>query len=537
MSSYDINRRPWWLPNRGIVDRYVRDASSLLASGDHSDGVSAALSLLDAAIAISPRHELALELKARCLLHLRRFQDVADMLLHHLPSYKLQISQESVDYSDEEASSEQGTKLLPSDGGGDGDGGEIMVKCISFKDLKRKVMASFSRGSEDGEELRWRYLALGQACSHLGLMEDALLLLQAGKRLSAAAFRRQCVRRADDRLPPSEPRESGILSGEPKSVSRLLSHVKQLLRRRAAAIAAADAGAYTEAARLFSKILDSRRGGGPQGFMADCYVRRAAVYTAVGRVADAIADCSRAVVLNSASIRALSMRANLLESLRLLPDCLRDLERLRLLYHAILRDRKLAGPVWKRQPIPYSEVAKDSPALTEKIEELRRRLDNNSADDVDYWLLMGVTRRCSRPELERAHLVLSLRHRPDRSASFVDRCEFVNGRDAEAARDQARVAALALYRLVQRGYSTLIASVLDETAAERQRQMATAVAIARAIPIQIETIFAGDGLDNGGRLPAEMKAAAAFSGGFCRELSAVQNLMSPVRFFNTPIPG
>lgn len=535
MSSSDINRRPWWLLNRGVVDRYVRDASSLLASGYHSDGVSAALSLLDAAIAISPRHELALELKARCLLHLRRFQDVADMLLHHLPSYKLQISQEPVDYSDDEASSEQGTKLLPSDG--EGDGGEIMVKCISLKDLKRKVMASFSRGSEDGEELRWRYLALGQACSHLGLMEDALLLLQAGKRLSAAAFRRQCVRRADDRLPPSEMSESGILSGEPRSVSRLLSHVKQLLRRRAAAIAAADAGAYTEAARLFSKILDSRRGGGPQGFMADCYVRRAAVYTAVGRVADAIADCSRAVVLNSASIRALSMRANLLESLRLLPDCLRDLERLRLLYHAILRDRKLAGPAWKRQPIPYSEVAKDSPALTVKIEELRRRLGNNSADDVDYCLLMGVARRCSRSELERAHLVLSLRHRPDRSARFVDRCEFVDGRDAEAARGQARVAALALYRLVQRGYSTLMASVLDETAAERQRQMAAAVAIARAIPIQIETIFAGDGLDNGGRLPAEMKAAAAISGGFCRDLSAVENPMSPVRFFNTPIPG
>lgn len=82
-----------------------------------------------------------------------------------------------------------------------------------------------------------------------------------------------------------------------------------------------------------------------------------------------------------------------------------------------------------------------------------------------------------------------------------------------------------------------MASVLDETAAERQRQMAAAVAIARAIPIQIETIFAGDGLDNGGRLPAEMKAAAAISGGFCRDLSAVENPMSPVRFFNTPIPG
>lgn len=398
-------------------------------------------------------------------------------------------------------------------------------------------MARFSRRSEDGEELRWRYLALGQACSHLGLMEDALLLLQAGKRLSAAAFRRRCVRRSDDRLPPSETPESGILSGEPRSVSRLLSHIKQLLRRRAAAIAAADAGAYTEAARLFSKILDSRRGVGPQGFMADCYVRRAAAYAAVGRVADAIADCSRALVLDSASIPALSMRANLLDSIRLLPDCLRDLERLRLLYHTILRDRKLPGPAWKRQPIRYSEVAEDSPALTEKIQELRRRLDNNSADDVDYCLLMGVARRCSRSELERAHLVLALRHRPDRSANFVDRCEFVDERDAEAVREQARVAALALYRLVQRGYSTLMASVLDETAAERQRQMAAAVAIARTIPIPIETIVAGDGRDNGGRLPAEMKAAAAFSGGFCREVPAVENLISPVRFVNTPIPS
>jgi len=52
-------------------------------------------------------------------------------------------------------------------------------------------------------EAQWRYLVLGQACFHLGLMEDAVVLLQTGRRLATAAFRRESVCLSEDSFSPS----------------------------------------------------------------------------------------------------------------------------------------------------------------------------------------------------------------------------------------------------------------------------------------------------------------------------------------------
>jgi len=48
-----------------------------------------ALRLLDEALAISPTSDQALELRARSLLCLRRFKDVADMLQDYIPNLKM----------------------------------------------------------------------------------------------------------------------------------------------------------------------------------------------------------------------------------------------------------------------------------------------------------------------------------------------------------------------------------------------------------------------------------------------------------------
>ena len=51
-------------------------------------------------------------------------------------------------------------------------------------------------------------------------------------------------------------------------------------------------------------------------------------------------------------------------------------------------------------------------------------------------------------------------------------------RDLEAVRDQARMSALFLYRMLCKGYSSIMAAVLDEeAAARRQRTSATAPVI------------------------------------------------------------
>ncbi|ONM13171.1 Tetratricopeptide repeat (TPR)-like superfamily protein [Zea mays] len=83
-------------------------------------------------------------------------------------------------------------------------------------------------------------------------------------------------------------------------------------------MAALDAGLPAEAVRHFTKILEARRGVLPHPF--------AAAFQAGGRPADAIADCNRSLALDPAYIPALRARADLLQSVGAVADCLRDLD-------------------------------------------------------------------------------------------------------------------------------------------------------------------------------------------------------------------
>ncbi|KAI3860697.1 hypothetical protein MKX03_014733 [Papaver bracteatum] len=576
-------KKHWWLTNRKIVDKYVKDARVLIATQEYSE-ISSALNLLDAALALSPRFETALELKARSLLYLRRFREVADMLQEYIPSYKM-VSEESSHSSDLNSSSQQlsreRVKLLSGDNSSSSDSYEKeypSFKCFSVSDLKKKVMAGLYKNCE--KEGQWRYLVLGQACCHLGLMEDAMVLLQTGKRLASAAFRKESVCWSEDsfaftNIPLcSDMNNNNHLANPPpsesESIPQILAHIKLLLRRKTAAHAALDAGIYSEAIRHFSKILDGRRGT-PQGFLSDCYVHRAQAYKFAGRFAEAIADCNRTLALDPTNIQALTVRASILETIRCLPDCLRDLEHLKLLYDSILRDRKLPGPNWKRHNVRYRDVPSNLRALTTKIQELRQRVGSGETSNIDYYSLIGLRRGCSRSELERAHLLLCLKHRPDKSTNFVDRCEFVDDRDLDTVRDQARMSALLLYRLLQKGYSSVMATIMDEAAVEKQRQKTQAALQAAALQVQAQAqvqqtpqqvhqiamseskldgelqkqVLSSSASTNSCSSPdynlnlQEKKSAAAaaavFQGVFCRDIAVVGNLLSQANF-SRPIP-
>uniref|UniRef100_A0A6N2LYT4 J domain-containing protein n=1 Tax=Salix viminalis TaxID=40686 RepID=A0A6N2LYT4_SALVM len=548
-------KKHWWLSNRKIVDKYIKDARSLIASQEQSE-IAAALKLLDAALALSPRLEVALELKARSLLCLRRFKDVADMLQDYIPSLKI-ANDDSGSVSSSDSSSQQlsreRVKLLPS---GNSD---PSFKCFSVSDLKKKVMAGLCKNCD--KEGQWRYLILGQACCHLGLMEDAMVLLQTGKRLTTAAFRRQSISWSEDSFslsnfpissdistliaPPTPPRNVA----ESESVTQLLAHIKLLLRRRTAALAALDAGLYSEAIRHFNKILEGRRGA-PQGFLAECYMHRAYAYKASEELP----------TLEPACIQALDTRASLLETIRCLPDCLHDLEHLKLLYNSILRDRKLPGPAWKRHKVRYREIPGKLCALTTKIQELKKRVASGETRNVDYYALIGLRRGCSRSELERAHLLLSLRHKPDKSINFVERCEFADDMDLDSVKDRARMSALLLYRLLQKGYSNVMSTIMDEEAAEKQRKKAAAVqsqqaAAQAAAAVQSQQAAAQNAKMESNPSAAEISGsnrissnenkvaasassgsttASVFQGVFCRDLAAVGNLLSQSGF-NRPL--
>ncbi|XP_057483381.1 uncharacterized protein LOC130770093 [Actinidia eriantha] len=525
-------KKHWWLTNRKLVDKYVKDARALIETREQTE-IAYAINLLDAALALSPRLELALELKARSLLSLRRFKDVADMLQDYIPSLKMESNDSSSSLSSENSSqqlSRERVKLLSS---GDSPGRDrSSLKCFSVTDLKKKVMAGLCKNCD--EEGQWRYLVLGQACCHLGLMEDAILLLQTGKRLVTAAFRRESICWSDDSFsfndtatianqPPTPPKT------ETESISQMLSHVKLLCRRKTAAIAALDAGLHSEAIRRFSKIVDGRRGA-PQNFLAECYMYRAYAYRSSGRIAESIADCNRTLALDPTSIEALSTRASLFETIRCFPDCLHDLEHLKLLYNSILRDRKLLGPAWKRQNLPYGEIPGKLCSITAKIQELKQMIASGETGNVDCYALIGLRRGCSGSELERAHLLLTLRHKPDKSTGFINRCEFAEERDVDSVRDRAKMSALLLYRLIQKGYASVMLTIMEE---EKQRKKASAAS-------QVQQTREKTNLDSElGTISIcntmTAMAGSVLQGVFCRDLAVVGNLVSHTGF-NGSIP-
>ncbi|XP_012479518.1 uncharacterized protein LOC105794755 [Gossypium raimondii] len=569
--SGNDQKKHWWLTNRKLVDKYIKDARCLIATQEHNE-VASALNLLDAALALSPRLEVALELKARSLLYLRRFRDVVDMLQDYIPSLKISTDDSgsvSSDNSSHQLSRER-VKLLPSnDSSSDSSSRDPSFKCFSVSDLKKKVMAGLCKSCD--KEGKWRYLVLGQACCHLGLMEDAMVLLQTGKRLASAAFRRESICWSDDSFslptaialsdissaattPPSTPPHNPTSFSESENISQLLSHIKLLIRRRTAAIAALDAGLYSEAIRHFSKIVDGRRPA-PQGFLAECYLHRAYAYKASGRIAESISDCNKTLALDPTSIQALDTRASLLETIRCLPDCLHDFEHLKLLYNSILRDRKLPGPAWKRHNVRYREIPGKLCALTTKIQQLKQRVASGETGNVDYHALIGLRRGCSRSELERAHLLLCLRHKPEKATNFVDRCEFADERDLDSVKDRTKMSALLLYRLLQKGYASVMSTIMDEESAERQRKKAAAALQAAQAAIHVQqTQYCNSKLEpetsptsstnpsgcnnRGNRSESKTNAVSSntnvFQGVFCRDLAAVGNLLSQVGF-NRPL--
>ncbi|XP_060174673.1 uncharacterized protein LOC132605564 [Lycium barbarum] len=552
-------KKHWWISNKKIVEKFIRDAKIFIATQEPKE-IASALSLVEAALAISPRFEIALELKARCLLYLRCYKDVAYMLQDYIPSLKMPNDDtSSTSSSGSFDSSKEQIRLISY-------GDEPNFKCFSISDLKKRVMASLYKNCN--KEGQWRFLVLGQACCHLGLMEDAMVLLQTGKRLATDAFRRESICWSDDSFSFAK---FPVFSGnsccttfpvtESETISQLLSHIKLLLRRKTAAIAALDAGLYSEAIRHFSKIVDGRRGA-PQGFMAECYMHRASAYRSSGRIAEAIADCNRTLALDPSCINALRTRAALFETIRCLPDSLHDLEHLKLLYNSILRDRKLQGPIWKRhQNVAYREIPGRLCSLATKIQELKKRVGNGETGNVDYYALIGLKGGCSRPELERAHLLLTLRHKPDKSTSFVERCEFADEQDIDSVKDKAKMSALLLYRMIQRGYGSLMTTIKDEEAAEKQRKKAAAALQLMQQQVQLDQeqlqqsrteTFGTVSMQQHVQQIEEPKQSRAeildsdmcntnvtnatvFKGAFCRELTIVGNLLSQAGF-NQPIP-
>ncbi|XP_047312444.1 uncharacterized protein LOC124915724 [Impatiens glandulifera] len=523
-----IEKKKWWLSNRKIAGNYVREARRLIATKNNTN-IASAIIILDTALSLSPSFDLAMELKARSLLHLRRFKQIAEMLQDYIPSvirsndYDAECSS-LFSFSYDQPLSGEHVKLLPNSSTPDQDIDHLRFNCFSIYKLKKKIMDTLSNSSAVEEQ--WRFLVLGQACCHLGLMEDAMLLLQTGKRLAAAAFRLESISWTDDSFSLSSPEittggESFSSEQSPKTesenITQLLTYIKFLIRRKSAAVAALDAGLYSEAVRHFTKLVEGRRRA-PQGFIAECYMNRALAYQSLGRIADAIADCNRTLALDPSCLEALSIRASLFETIRCLPDSLHDLEHMKLLYNSILRDRRLLGPAWKPKTVQYREIPGKLCSLTTRIQKLKQRVASGEIGNVDYYGLIGLRRGINRrSDLERAHLLLSLRHKPDKAIGFLERVELAEEEEdgvMESVKDRANISALWLYRLILKGHNSVMATIIKEEEEEnKHRRVLNTSSSSSSSP------------------PAVFQGRV-----FCRDLAEVGNLLSQAGFNHRPIP-
>lgn len=189
---------------------------------------------------------------------------------------------------------------------------------------------------------------------------------------------------------------------------------------------------------------------------------RALAYRSASRIADSIADCNRTLSLDPKCFNALEARASILESIHCYHDCIHDLERLKLLYNMILHDHELFDSAWKPCNIRYDEIPKKISTITTRIEQLEQKKDNAEIFNVDYYTLMGLPHGCDQSELERAYLLLDLRHNSEIATCFIERCELDENQNIQLIKDRARMFADLLYKLIEKGHSSVRNTIMEE---------------------------------------------------------------------------
>ncbi|KAH7404325.1 hypothetical protein KP509_15G020900 [Ceratopteris richardii] len=459
MTALNILQKHICLSSRQLVEQHLGHAKELLMSKDPAD-IYSALNCLDSALKLSPHSERAIELKARALLCLRRFKDVANLLREFIPSLKMEpvglktaLDTEKIMLLESHSDPSKVEKAMN-------------VHCFSLFRSKARLLVALTKR---GEREQWKYVILGQACCHLGMMQDAMVLLSNGRRVASAAIREE-----SNNMPEDNFIEGTMLGADSDTVNHLLQSIKYLLRRRAAALAALEAGLYLEAARHFSKIIDGRRGT-PQAFVAECCLYRAISYHAANRIVDAIADCNRSLALNPTCVESIDLRATLYETIGCFDDCLQDLDRLKSIYASGFQNQK---SLWVHKPTTDTDLQGAIDFINNRLSSVRERW--STYDTIDHYRVLGISRGCTRAEVERAFLILSLKHRPDKTTHFIDRCDFVDDRQIDDVKGHARLMGLKLNRLIERAYTRVLTSMEEE--------MRTGAAYANLGSLTVDTV-------------------------------------------------
>ncbi|XP_021657184.2 uncharacterized protein LOC110647577 isoform X2 [Hevea brasiliensis] len=247
------------------VSECLQQSAELLQRKTSYDA-GCALELILEASTMSPFSEKLLEMKAKSLFLLRKYDEV------------IQLCEQTFD------SAEQNSPLIYAD---------CQSADLDSSDLMKD--SSFSL---------WRSHLIFKSYFYLGKLEEAIGSLQRQEEL--------IEKRNDDKMM--------------ESLIPLAATIRELLHHKAAGNEAFQAGKHSEAIEHYTAALSCNVEARP--FAAICFCNRAAAYKALGQITDAIADCSLAIALDGSYLKAISRRSTLYEMIGDYGQAASDLQRL-----------------------------------------------------------------------------------------------------------------------------------------------------------------------------------------------------------------
>ncbi|XP_057456752.1 uncharacterized protein LOC130747748 isoform X2 [Lotus japonicus] len=295
------------------VSDFINHSAELLQRRTSSDAEKA-LEHINEALMMSKYSENLLEMKAKALLMLCRYEEV------------IQLCHETLDSAEKNA--------CPPDAG------------LQVTDLNKSQLSK-------GFYFRiWRCSMMLKSYFHLGKLEEGLSLLE----------------QQEEKVSTISKSGSKVLD----SLIPLAATVRELLHHKTAGNEAFQAGRHAEAVEHYTSALSCNVESRP--FAAVCYCNRAAAYKVLGQITEAIADCSLAIALDGNYLKALSRRASLYEMIRYYDQAANDLRRLVSLLNKGMEDNASQLGISDRSSSYTNDLKQYRIRLSEIEEEARKEI-------------------------------------------------------------------------------------------------------------------------------------------------------------------
>ncbi|KAI0531321.1 hypothetical protein KFK09_000874 [Dendrobium nobile] len=363
--------------------------SSTLLTKRTPDDATKVLEIISEAFSIAPYSEILLEMKAEALVKLRNFDEA------------IQICEQTLEFAEKNGSNTE-------------------TDCQSKENDCSKSMESNSSF--------WRWRIISKSYFYLGKLEEANELLQKHEKV--------------------KPVIDKYWNKYPEPSASFPATVCELLHLKTAGNEAFQAGKHLEAVELYTAALALNTESRP--FTAICFCNRAAAYQALGQIADAIADCSLAIALDSSYKRAISRRATLHEMIRDYGQAATDLRKLTSLLEMRSEDKNSSSGALGRSSSNITDLKQARMRLCIVEEEARK------GGTLDMYMILGIERSCSATDVRKAYRKAALRHHPDKASQFLARSENGDDRVWREVAEEVHSDADRLFKMIGEAYAILV---------------------------------------------------------------------------------